>query len=114
MYFWKQLYLSCLVFVFTCFIDQYILKIFKKIGIYIYPLILGRKRAVIYIVGTSHSATGAIESALKYVSPDAHWIAHRLATAGGKTNKNAAPQRNRQSSYRPPSKTTFGPPDTFI
>jgi hypothetical protein len=48
-------------------------------------------------VGTSHSATGAIESALKYVSPDAHWIARRLATAGGKTYKNAAPQRNRHS-----------------
>jgi hypothetical protein len=46
-------------------------------------------------VGTSHSATGAIESALKHVSPDAHWIARRLATAGGKTYKNAAPQRNR-------------------
>jgi hypothetical protein len=38
-------------------------------------------------VGTSHSATGAIESALKYVSPDAHWIARRLATAGGKRIK---------------------------
>jgi hypothetical protein len=36
------------------------------------------------LVGTSHSATGAVESALKYVSPDAHWIARRLATAGGK------------------------------
>jgi hypothetical protein len=47
------------------------------------------------IVETSHSATGAIESALKYVSPDAHWIARRMATAGGKTYKNAAPQRNR-------------------
>jgi hypothetical protein len=31
-----------------------------------------------------HSATGAIESALKYLSPDTHWIACRLATAGGK------------------------------
>jgi hypothetical protein len=38
-------------------------------------------------VGTSHSATGAIESALKYMSPDAHWIARRLATAGGKCIK---------------------------
>jgi hypothetical protein len=38
-------------------------------------------------VGTSHSATGAIESALKYMSPDAHWIARRLATAGGKRIK---------------------------
>jgi hypothetical protein len=37
--------------------------------------------------GTSHSATGAIESALKYVSLDAHWIARRLATAGGKRIK---------------------------
>jgi hypothetical protein len=42
---------------------------------------------LIYLVGTSHSATGAIESALKYVSPDAHWIARRLATAGGKCIK---------------------------
>jgi hypothetical protein len=38
-------------------------------------------------VGTSHSATGANESALKYVSPDDHWIARRLATAGGKRIK---------------------------
>jgi hypothetical protein len=37
--------------------------------------------------GTSHGATGAIESGLKYVSPDAHWIARRLATAGGKRIK---------------------------
>jgi hypothetical protein len=36
------------------------------------------------VVGTSHSATGAIESALKYVSPGAHWRARLLATAGGK------------------------------
>jgi hypothetical protein len=35
-------------------------------------------------VGAFYSATGAIESALKYVSPDANWIARRLATAGGK------------------------------
>jgi hypothetical protein len=34
-------------------------------------------------VGAFHSATGAIESALKYVSPDAHWIARRIATTGG-------------------------------
>jgi hypothetical protein len=39
------------------------------------------------IVGTSHSATGAIESALKYESPDAHCIARRLETAGGKRIK---------------------------
>jgi hypothetical protein len=38
-------------------------------------------------VGAFHSATGAIESALKNVSPDAHWIAHRLVTAGGKRVK---------------------------
>jgi hypothetical protein len=38
-------------------------------------------------VGTSHSATGAIESALEYVSPDTHWIERRLATAGGKRIK---------------------------
>jgi hypothetical protein len=38
-------------------------------------------------VGAFHSATGAIESALKYASPDAHWIARRLATAGGKRLK---------------------------
>jgi hypothetical protein len=38
-------------------------------------------------VGTSHSATGAIKSALKYVCPNAHWIARRLATAGGKRIK---------------------------
>jgi hypothetical protein len=54
-------------------------------------------------VGTSHSATGAIEPALKYVSPDAHWIARHLATAGGKTYKNAAPQRNQ---HRPHSAVT--------
>jgi transposase-like protein len=40
-----------------------------------------------YFVGTSHSATGAIESALEYVSPDAHCIVRRLATAGGKRIK---------------------------
>jgi hypothetical protein len=38
-------------------------------------------------VGTSHSATGAIESVLKYVSPDAHWIVRHLVTAGGKRIK---------------------------
>jgi hypothetical protein len=38
----------------------------------------------IYSVGTYHSATGAIESALKYVS---HWIARRPATAGRKCIK---------------------------
>jgi hypothetical protein len=36
------------------------------------------------LVGAFHSATGAIKSALKNVSPDAHWIACRLVTAGGK------------------------------
>jgi hypothetical protein len=35
-------------------------------------------------VGAFHSATGTIESTLKNVSPDAHWIARRLATAGSK------------------------------
>jgi hypothetical protein len=55
-------------------------------------------------VWTSHSATGAIKSALKYVSPDAHWIARHLVTAGGKTYKNAALQRNRHRPHRP-----FGP-----
>jgi hypothetical protein len=39
------------------------------------------------VVGAFHSATGAIESALKNVSPDAHWIARCLATAGGKRIK---------------------------
>jgi hypothetical protein len=53
------------------------------------------------VVRTSHSATGAIESALKYVSPDAHWIARRLATAGGKTYKNAAPQHNWHRPFGP-------------
>jgi hypothetical protein len=38
-------------------------------------------------VGAYHSATGAIKSALKYVRPDAHWIARRLVTAGGKRIK---------------------------
>jgi hypothetical protein len=38
-------------------------------------------------VGASHSAIGAIESALKNVSPDTHWIARRLATAGSKRIK---------------------------
>jgi hypothetical protein len=38
-------------------------------------------------VGTSHSATDAIKSALKYVSPDDHWISRRLATASGKCIK---------------------------
>jgi hypothetical protein len=42
---------------------------------------------IVRSVGASHSATGAIESTLKYVSPDAHWIACRLATAGGKRIK---------------------------
>jgi hypothetical protein len=35
-------------------------------------------------VGVFHSATRAIELVLKNVSPDARWIARRLATAGGK------------------------------
>jgi hypothetical protein len=41
-------------------------------------------------VGAFYSAAGAIESALKNVSPDgpdAHWIARRVATAGGKRIK---------------------------
>jgi hypothetical protein len=38
-------------------------------------------------VGAFHSATGTIESALRNVSPDAHWIAGCLATAGGKRIK---------------------------
>jgi hypothetical protein len=38
-------------------------------------------------VGASHSATSAIESELKYVSPDAHCIERRLVTAGGKRIK---------------------------
>jgi hypothetical protein len=49
-------------------------------------------------VGTSHSATGAIKSALKYVSPDAHWIARRLVTAGGKLIK-VRPLSTRANSY---------------
>jgi hypothetical protein len=39
------------------------------------------------VVGAFHNATGAIESVLKYVSPDAHWIARHLVTAGGKRIK---------------------------
>jgi hypothetical protein len=39
------------------------------------------------LVGASHSAMSAIESALKNVSPNTHWIVHRLATAGGKRIK---------------------------
>jgi hypothetical protein len=38
-------------------------------------------------VGAFHSATGAIESVLKDVSPVTHSIARRLATAGGKRIK---------------------------
>jgi hypothetical protein len=38
-------------------------------------------------VGASHSAMSAIESALKNVSPHAHWIARHLATAGSKRIK---------------------------
>jgi hypothetical protein len=38
-------------------------------------------------VRASHSATSAIESALKNVSPDAHWIVRCLVTAGGKRIK---------------------------
>jgi hypothetical protein len=38
-------------------------------------------------VGISHSATSTIESALKNVNPNAHWIARHLATAGGKRIK---------------------------
>jgi hypothetical protein len=38
-------------------------------------------------VGAFHSATGAIESAIRDVSPIAHWIALHLATAGGKRIK---------------------------
>jgi hypothetical protein len=40
-----------------------------------------------YLCGSPHSAMRAIESALKNVSPDAHWIARHLATAGGKRIK---------------------------
>jgi hypothetical protein len=38
----------------------------------------------LWSVGAFHSAPGAIESMLKNVSPNAHWIERRLATAGGK------------------------------
>jgi hypothetical protein len=38
-------------------------------------------------VGASHTATSAIQSALKNVSPDTHWIAHHLVTAGSKRIK---------------------------
>jgi hypothetical protein len=50
-------------------------------------------------VGASHSATGAIELALKYASPDVHWIARRLATAGGKRIK-ARPLSTAATSYQ--------------
>jgi hypothetical protein len=38
-------------------------------------------------VGAFHSATSAIESVLKNVSPNTHWIVRRLVTAGGKRIK---------------------------
>jgi hypothetical protein len=57
-------------------------------------------------VGASHSATSAIESALNNVSLHAHWIVHRLATAGGKLIKTRLLSTVVTSHYYDYNKTT--------
>jgi hypothetical protein len=56
---------------------------------------LNKERYNQYCVGTSHSATGAIESALKYVSPHRPLDSAPPSHSWRQTYKNAAPQRSR-------------------